>query len=877
MIEARYRRKDNGIKFTFMPNNEQELQECLSDPLWRICSGALYKIIIKAEDGEDGKVMPFLPNRAQRQLLKRLWHRNVILKARQLGFTTLVCIIWLDTALFEDNTRCGIIAQDREAAEVIFRDKVKFAYENLPEQLKNSMPLARDSASELLFAHNNSSIRVATSMRSGTIHRLHVSEFGKICAKYPDKAVEVITGSIPAVPLNGILIIESTAEGQEGDFYNITQRAKALFDAGTELSMRDYRYHFFAWWDEPKYVMPLGNIKFTDRDKQYFERIEAQIGRSLAIEQRAWYVATRDADFSGSEEKMWQEYPSCIAGDVKIGTVNGIVSIKNAIIDGDVIKNHFYKGVKEVFKIKTRLGYEVRCTDDHPIKISSGEFKKICEGLSVGDSVVIGKPLLSQKIQYVSWNPVPFVSGKIEINEDFAEFLGVFMGDGSFYNGTVSVACDSNDTDTIIAVEKMFDKFLGGSSSRVTGTKKGCIEVRKSNIGFIEPMLALDIIEKREAGGLKRKVHVPSYIFCSPKNVIAAFLRGLFEADGFAARDGVSVKFFSKHKHVVQDVQLLLLALGIESRTSTLIKQAGLYKYSGSELVLRADGVRKFAKEIGFISSRKQNRANLSLNKRKTGSKTSFNWVDEILSIERDGVSDVYDITTSSHEFDAGGIVVHNCAEEAFQKSTEGCYYTEQLTKARKDGRICSLPVVDGVPVNTFWDIGSSDGTAIWFHQRIGQENRFIRFCEAWGEPYSYFVRYMQGLGYVWGKHYLPHDATHKRQQGDSVKSPEDMLYELGLRDIEIVPRVDEIQHGIQATRDIFSQCWFDETHCKEGLAHLQQYRKEWNDRQGCWKDKPRHDIHSEAADAFRQFAQGYKFRQQIKQNQSRPLSWKVV
>ena len=129
----------------------------------------------------------------------------------------------------------------------------------------------------------------------------------------------------------------------------------------------------------------------------------------------------------------------------------------------------------------------------------------------------------------------------------------------------------------------------------------------------------------------------------------------------------------------------------------------------------------------------------------------------------------------------------------------------------------------------------------------------------------------------VWGKHYLPHDATHKRQQGDSVKSPEDMLYELGLRDIEIVPRVDEIQHGIQATRDTFSQCWFDETHCKEGLAHLQQYRKEWNDRQGCWKDKPRHDIHSEAADAFRQFAQGYKFRQQIKQNQSRPLSWKVV
>ena len=527
------RRKDGGIKFSFRPSTEEELKACLSDPLWRICSGALYKIIIKGDEkakDENKKhdlVTEFKPNRAQKRLIASLWHRNVILKARQLGFTTLVCIIWLDTALFSENVRCGIIAQDREAAEAIFRDKVKFAYQNLPELLRLRMPLARDSASELLFAHNNSSIRVATSMRSGTIHRLHVSEFGKICAKYPDKAVEVITGSIPAVPLNGILIIESTAEGQEGEFHNITQRAKALFDAGTELSMRDYRYHFFAWWDEPKYVMPLGNIKFTDKDVAYFERIEAQINRQLTIEQRAWYIATRDADFSGSEEKMWQEYPST--------------------------------------------------------------------------------------------------------------------------------------------------------------------------------------------------------------------------------------------------------------------------------------------------------------------------------------------------------------PEEAFQKSTEGCYYTEQLTKARKENRISTVPHVEGVPVNTFWDIGSSDGTAIWFHQRIGQENRFIRFCEAWGEPYSYFVRYMQSLGYVWGKHYLPHDATHKRQQGDSVKSPEDMLYELGLRDIEIVPRVDEIQHGIQATRDIFSQCWFDETHCKEGLAHLQQYRKEWNDRQGCWKDKPRHDIHSEAADAFRQFAQGYKFRQQIKQNQSRPLSWKVV
>ena len=127
------RRKDGGIKFGFRPSTEEELKACLSDPLWRICSGALYKIIIKGDEkakDENKKhdlVTEFKPNRAQKRLIASLWHRNVILKARQLGFTTLVCIIWLDTALFSENVRCGIIAQDREAAEAIFRDKVKFA------------------------------------------------------------------------------------------------------------------------------------------------------------------------------------------------------------------------------------------------------------------------------------------------------------------------------------------------------------------------------------------------------------------------------------------------------------------------------------------------------------------------------------------------------------------------------------------------------------------------------------------------------------------------------------------------------------------------------------------------------------------------------
>src|SRR6185437_10608829 len=286
----------------------EKIRPYLSDPNWRIAN--LYKIIVKGDDNEDGMVVQFKPNRAQRRFIDRLHHRNIILKARQLGFTTLICIVWLDHALFNSNVRCGIVAQDRDSAAVMFRDKVKFAYENLPAFIKAAMPLKADNASELHFGHNNSSIRVATSMRSGTIHRLHISEFGKICAKYPEKAKEVMTGSIPAVPLNGVIVIESTAEGAEGRFHDLTQRAMEMEDQGKELTERDYRFHFFPWWQEPRYRMSPEHVVITSKDNEYFDSVESTMRTALDMEQRAWYVATRDSDFVGNEDNMLQEYPS---------------------------------------------------------------------------------------------------------------------------------------------------------------------------------------------------------------------------------------------------------------------------------------------------------------------------------------------------------------------------------------------------------------------------------------------------------------------------------------------------------------------------------------------------------------------------------------
>ena len=100
-----------------------------SDYRWRLNN--LYWITSK-----DGQRIQFRTNTAQEQLLDNLHYCNVILKARQLGFSTLIQLIMLDACVFNSNVRAGTIAHTREDAEAIFRDKAKYPYDNLPEQIR---------------------------------------------------------------------------------------------------------------------------------------------------------------------------------------------------------------------------------------------------------------------------------------------------------------------------------------------------------------------------------------------------------------------------------------------------------------------------------------------------------------------------------------------------------------------------------------------------------------------------------------------------------------------------------------------------------------------------------------------------------------------
>jgi hypothetical protein len=196
----------------------------------------------------------------------------------------------------------GIICHTREDSEQMFKH-VKFAYDCLPESLKALRPAKIDSARELVF-NNGSSLRVGTSMRGSTLQYLHISEFGKICAKFPDKANELITGSLNTIAPGQYVFIESTAEGREGHFYDMCKQAQADTLQEKELSKLDFRFHFFPWWKEPSYR--IGSSIITSQvATDYFASLESR-GIALDAEQKFWYCAR----MATQGDNMMREYPS---------------------------------------------------------------------------------------------------------------------------------------------------------------------------------------------------------------------------------------------------------------------------------------------------------------------------------------------------------------------------------------------------------------------------------------------------------------------------------------------------------------------------------------------------------------------------------------
>lgn len=238
-------------------------------------------------------------NWAQKILWEEKHNCEIILKARQLGITTFFCIFLLDNVLWKNNVHAGIIAHTLEDASNIFRDKLKYAFDQLHPSLRELFRSVGDSAKELSFAHG-STIRVGTSLRSSTLQYLHISEFGKICARYPERAREVITGSLNTVHAGQNIYIESTAEGKEGHFYDMCQEAQK----NKPKSNLDFKFFFFSWWKHPEYYQNTP-CEITSDLNDYFNKLSLE-NINLTQQQKWWYANK----YKTQKEDMFREFPS---------------------------------------------------------------------------------------------------------------------------------------------------------------------------------------------------------------------------------------------------------------------------------------------------------------------------------------------------------------------------------------------------------------------------------------------------------------------------------------------------------------------------------------------------------------------------------------
>jgi len=487
-------------------------RELMRDQYWRLNN--LYWIVDKK-----GQRVKFVMKPTQDRLYHEMWYNNIILKSRQHGYTTFIDLFGLDSSIFNSDYKFGIIAHNLDDAGVIFRDKIKFPYDNLPDALKAKVIAKTDRAGEFVFS-NGSSIRVSTSYRSGTLQLLHVSEYGKISIKYPDKAKEIKTGAFEAVGQGSMIFVESTAEGREGEFFDLCDRSQKKKKEGTELSVMDFKFFFAPWFDEQEYRTNPKSVHISQALNDYFDKLESEHGIFLDEYQKAWYAA-KDGTL---QDDMKQEHPST--------------------------------------------------------------------------------------------------------------------------------------------------------------------------------------------------------------------------------------------------------------------------------------------------------------------------------------------------------------PEEAFEASVEGAYFANEMKDIREKGRLTNVPHDSGLEVNTFWDLGHNDTTAIWFHQQDGRLNVLIDYLEASGETIGYYARRLKEkaikYGYVYGTHFMPHDSKVTELFGDGRKRIE-VAEGLGIKPVVGIPRAkgpEEKQDDIETTRIFLHNCFIDKTKCgkrdvsgryKGGIAALDQYRKEWDESKGMFKATPLHNWASNGADALRTGAVGLK------------------
>lgn len=207
--------------------------------------------------------------------------------------------------------------------------------------------------------------------------------------------------------------------------------------------------------------------------------------------------------------------------------------------------------------------------------------------------------------------------------------------------------------------------------------------------------------------------------------------------------------------------------------------------------------------------------------------------------------------------------------ECSFEASVKGAIFAREIQAIRQDGRITHVPYEPILPVDTAWDLGVGDATAIWFVQRFhGGEVRVIDYYESSGVGLPHYIEVLRSKPYVYGEHWAPHDI--KVREFTSGQSRYQVAANFGIHFL-IVPQTT-LENGIHAARMLLPKCWFDSQKCERGIEALQHYRWDYNTRIEEYKDHlPVHDWASHGASAFRYLALSYQAPQKPKRASDAP------
>lgn len=196
--------------------------------------------------------------------------------------------------------------------------------------------------------------------------------------------------------------------------------------------------------------------------------------------------------------------------------------------------------------------------------------------------------------------------------------------------------------------------------------------------------------------------------------------------------------------------------------------------------------------------------------------------------------------------------------DECWTVPVPGAIYAADIQRAWTEGRVGNVPLYEGAPVNTSWDLGAPANMAVWYWQIVGREIRIIDYDHGDLGTLTKRVGHMNAKGYSFGKHYLPHDAQTTERSGTNFTSE---LIAAGLPSTSLVtvPRCHSVWIGINHAKEMFANIAFRLPHCQKGLDALQAYRKKTEGEGALSTEEPVHDWSSHPADAFRMMAEAHR------------------